>query len=105
MAVMTYLDDAAIREQIWRAYNTRAASGDHDNRPLIVRILALRNEKARLLGFRDFADLVLDDRMAHRGDRALQFIEDLRVKTDHRFRAENQELAKFAGRELEPWDV
>ena len=73
MAVMTYLDDGRVREQAWHAYNTRAASGDHDNRPLLARILGLRNEKARLLGFRDFADLVLDDRMAHTGDRAQTF--------------------------------
>jgi oligopeptidase A len=112
MAVMTYLDDARIREQAWRAYNTRATAAsnapggpDRDNQPLIVRILELRNEKARLLGFRNFADLVLDDRMAHTGDRALQFIEDLRVKTDQRFREENEELAAFAGRELQPWDI
>jgi len=105
MAVMTYLDDGAIREQVWRAFNTRAASGERDNRPLIGKILELRKEKARLLGFRDFADLVLDDRMAHTGDRAQNFIEDLRQKTDRRFREENRELAEFAGRELSPWDV
>jgi oligopeptidase A len=112
MAVMTYLDDAQIREQAWRAYNTRATAAsntaggpDRDNQPLIVRILELRNEKAKLLGFRNFADLVLDDRMAHTGDRALQFIEDLRVKTDQRFREENEELAAFAGQTLEPWDI
>jgi oligopeptidase A len=105
MAVMTYLDDSQIREQAWRAYNSRAASGEYDNRALIAKILELRNEKARLLGFRDFSDLVLDDRMAHRGDRAQSFIEDLRRKTDKRFREENQELAAFANRELQPWDV
>jgi oligopeptidase A len=105
MAVMTYLDNAAVREQVWHAFNTRAASGEHDNRPLIEKILELRKEKARLLGFRDFADLVLDDRMAHTGDRAQNFIEDLRHKTDQRFREENRELAEFAGRELAPWDV
>lgn len=105
MAVMTYLDDAGIREQAWRAYNSRAASGQYDNRELIGKILGLRNEKAKLLGFRDFSDLVLDDRMAHRGDRAQGFIEDLRVKTDRRFREENDELAAFAGRKLQPWDV
>ena len=74
MAVMTYLDDRAMREKAWHAYNTRAASGSAST---IVRcslkILGLRNEKARLLGFRDFADLVLDDRMAHTGDRAQAF--------------------------------
>ena len=105
LAVMTYLDDAAIREQVWRAFNTRASSGEHDNRPLIVKILALRKEKARLLGFRDFADLVLDDRMAHTGEHAQTFLADLRAKTEPRFKEENRELAAFAGREMQPWDV
>ncbi len=105
MAVMTYLDDETIRGEMWHAYNTRAASGEHDNRPLIAKILELRKEKARLLGFRDFADLVLDDRMAHTGERAQQFLADLRKKTEKRFREENQELETFAGRKLNPWDV
>jgi len=105
LAVMTYLDDARVREQMWRAYNTRAASGAHDNRPLVVRILELRNEKARLLGFRDFSDLVLEDRMAHSGERAQNFLDDLRKKTEPRFREENQELETFAGQKLEPWDI
>ncbi len=105
MAVMTYLDDAQLREQVWHAYNTRAASAPHDNRPLLAKILELRREKARLLGFRDFADLVLDDRMAHTGKRALDFLDDLREKTEPRFREENLELEAFAGRKLEPWDI
>ena len=105
LAVMTYLDDARVREQVWRAFNTRAASGRSRQSPADRKILALRNEKARLLGFRDFADLVLDDRMAHTGERAQNFLEDLRAKTEPRFREENQELDAFAGRELQPWDI
>ena len=66
-AVMTYLDDAAIRRQVYEAYTVRATEAGRDNRPLIARILELRQEKARLLGFADFADLVLEDRMAHIG--------------------------------------
>ncbi len=99
---MTYLDDRAVREQAVRAFNTRAtASGPggeaHDNAPLLVKILELRKEKAQLLGFRDFADLVLDDRMAHTGERAQGFLDDLRHKTEPRFREENRELESFAG--------
>jgi oligopeptidase A len=105
VAVMTYLDDAKVREQVWRAFNTRAAAGQFDNRELMVRILELRREKARLLGFRDFSDLVLDDRMAHTGERAQNFLRDLREKTEKRFREENQELEAFAGKKLEPWDI
>jgi oligopeptidase A len=105
IAMMTYLDDAAIREQTWRAYNARATSGEYDNRTLLARILALRKEKATLLGFRDFSDLVLDDRMAHRGERAQAFLDELRQKTWRRFHEENRELAAFAGKELQPWDI
>jgi len=105
VALMTYLDDASIREQVWRAYNTRAAAEPHDNRQLLVKILELRQEKARLLGFRDFADLVLDDRMAHTGDTAQKFLDDLRVRTEPRFREENAALETFAGQALQPWDI
>ena len=48
---MTYLDDGALREQLYRAFNTRATRGPWVNRPLIRKILVLRREKATLLGF------------------------------------------------------
>jgi oligopeptidase A len=110
MAVLTYLDDRAVREQLYRAYNTRATADGPggaalDNRGLIAKILELRKEKARLLGFSDFADLVLEDRMAHTGARAQAFLDDLCPKTEPRFREENRELEEFAGQKLEPWDI
>ena len=106
LALMTYLDNGEIRERMWRAYSNRAVDTEHDNRPLIGEILRLRREKANLLGFPDFADLVLDDRMAHRGERAQQFLADLKSKTERRFEEENRELVEFSGKsKLEPWDV
>jgi len=111
-AVMTYLDDSAIRRQVYEAFSVRATEDGRDNRPLVARILELRREKAALLGFRDFADLVLEDRMAHTGSRALAFLEDLKTKTEERFAEENRELLEFR-RSIEgaeapepaPWDV
>ena len=112
LAVMTYMDNAATRRQLYQVYSVRATEEGRDNRPLLGRILELRREKARLLGFADFADLVLEDRMAHNGARALSFLEDLKSKTERRFREENRELLEFRrsieGPEapaLEPWDV
>lgn len=112
VALMTYLDDSAIRERAYRAYGVRATSGEHDNRGLILRILELRQQKAALLGYRNFADFVLEDRMAHTGDRAREFVEDLRRKTQPHFDGENRDLQAFR-RELEgpnapllaPWDI
>jgi oligopeptidase A len=112
LAVMTYMDNAAARRHLYQAYSVRATEEGRNNRPLVARILELRREKARLLGFADFADLVLEDRMAHNGARALHFLEDLKAKTERRFREENRELLEFRrsiegpdAPELEPWDV
>jgi oligopeptidase A len=103
--LMTYLDNREIREQVYRAYSTRASRGEFDNRAITAQILELRRERAKLLGFRDFADLVLEDRMAKKGASAQAFLERLEARTEKRFAVENQELRDFAGFELEPWDV
>ena len=108
--LLTYLDDASIREKVWRAYNTRATSGDRDNRPLIAEILKLRREKAVLLGYSDFSDLVLEDRMAKEGAEARKFVDDLRTRTLSSFKKENKSLREFRksidGKDtLNPWDV
>jgi oligopeptidase A len=106
LAVMTYMDDAGIREQIFRAFNRRAAEPPHDNSALIPEILRLRREKAQLLGFPDFSDFILADRMAKKGEQAQSFLENLRQRTEAFFEKENEQLKAFAGgRELPPWDV
>ncbi len=104
--LLTYLDDRSIREQVYRAANTRAASGPYDNRETVARILQLRREKAKLLGYSSFVDLVLADRMAQKGERAHAFVADLEARTRVAFEAEKQALAAFAGvNPLRPWDV
>ena len=111
-AVMTYLDDATTREHLYRAYNSRASYGSYDNTEISARILKLRREKANLLGYADFADFVLEDRMAGSGKRAKLFLDDLRALTLDHFLRENDSLERFR-KELEgpdapplqPWDI
>jgi oligopeptidase A len=97
---------------MWRAYNTRAISGEYDNREILTRILELRRAKAKLLGYRDFADLVLEERMAKNAERALQFVQELHERTKKQFEIENADLDLFRKQLLsdnappmEPWDV
>jgi oligopeptidase A len=111
-AVLTYADDAELRRTLWRAYNDRGTSGPHDNRPLLRRLLELRRNKARLLGFADFADLVTEERMAKTGAEARRFVDDLTTRTRPAFEREKADLLAFrkelegsAAPELEPWDV
>ena len=112
IAVLTYLDDAGIRRDVWRASNTRATAAPYDNRPVMADILRLRAARAKLLGFANFADLVLVDRMAKNGERARTFLDELRARSEAAFVRENDELLAFR-REIEgpdapalaPWDV
>jgi oligopeptidase A len=109
-AVLTYADDAELRRVIWVAFNARGTEGAFDNRPLIGKLLELRRARAKLLGFRDFADLVTDDRMAQSGSNATSFIADLTEKSLGAFEREKAELVDFAASlganlPLLPWDI
>jgi oligopeptidase A len=109
---MTFVEDDALRHEMWTASAAVGAQAPHDNTPLIGKILALRAEKAALLGRENFADLVLDRRMAKSGARALAFMEDLQHRAAAAFAGECRELEEFKARQLgraasplAPWEL
>lgn len=57
MSVMQHARNRSLREEVYRAYVTRASSGDLDNTPIIDQILKLRLEKAQLLGYNNYAEV------------------------------------------------
>jgi oligopeptidase A len=67
-----------LREKLYKAYITRAASGDLNNQPLIERILELRQELAELLGFPNYAELSLASKMAPNVAAVEALLEELR---------------------------
>ncbi|MCA9583609.1 MAG: M3 family peptidase, partial [Myxococcales bacterium] len=108
--VLMYADDASLRREIWEAFTRRGTAPPHDNQPLIADILRLRREKANLLGYKDFSDLVLSERMAKDGASAAAFVERLREETAPHAARESAELLAFrktvdGGETLAPWDV
>ncbi|MBI4909207.1 MAG: M3 family metallopeptidase [Acidobacteria bacterium] len=112
LALLTYSDDAAARERFYRAYQARGAKEPYNNRELVPRILELRREKARLLGFADFADFTTVERMAKSGERAYEFLQNLDARSRGRYEEESRELLAFRrslegadAPELQPWDV
>ncbi|HZW27312.1 MAG TPA: M3 family metallopeptidase [Trueperaceae bacterium] len=107
---MKHAEDRELRRELYEAFYSIAAGGQHDNRPLLRRILAKRRELANVLGYADFADLVLEDRMVKNGARAYGFLEELAARTAPYFAVERRELERFAREELgleglAPWDV
>jgi oligopeptidase A len=110
--VMTYADDESLRKEVWTAATAVGAQAPHDNAALVQKIIALRDEKARLLGKPHFADLVLARRMAGSGERALAFIEDMKSRAHAAFGRECAELEEFKARQtgaprsvLKAWEV
>ncbi len=111
--VMQYADHSGLRERMYRAYFTRASElwpAARDNGPHIARLLELREEAARLLGYRSHAEVSLATKMAGTPAEALAFLEDLARRTRPFARRDMDELTAFARAELgmaevRAWDV
>ena len=95
LPVLQYLDDPNIRETVYRASHAAASAGAQDNTSQIRRILQLRRERAKLLGYRDHADYQTEERMARTGAKAREFVETLDKKTRPAFDKEKAELVAF----------
>ncbi|MCU0567571.1 MAG: M3 family metallopeptidase [Oculatellaceae cyanobacterium Prado106] len=101
-----------LREQLYRAFISRAASGEFDNSEIIERILALRQEKAKLLGFDNFAEVSLAEKMAPNVAAVEALLEQLRGAS---YDAAQQDLAQLRayaqskgaaeGADLKHWDI
>ena len=110
--IMQYADDDSLRQRVWKASAAVGAEGDCDNTPLVWKILELRDEKAKLLGHKNFADLTLQRRMAKNGETALSFTEDLHDRIVGAFKNDYKELCAYKAEKtsqtcdgLEPWEV
>ena len=113
-AVITYADDRALREEIYQAYCTRASdqgpiTNKFDNGPIMQQILALRHELAILLGFNNYAELSLADKMAETPEQVLNFLNDLAERSKHFAEQDLKELSSFVAEQgittLQNWDV
>lgn len=98
-----------LRERIWRAYNSKCIGGENDNTENIRRIVALRTEKAQLLGYPTYADYALEERMAKSPGKVNAFIDELLAPSLPAARREVAQVAEYAhahGFEgaLMPWD-
>ena len=113
LPVMQYGENRSLREQIYRAYATRASEfgkAEWDNTTLINKIVALRNEAARMLGFNNYAEVSLATKMAESPQQVLDFLDELATRAKPYAQRDLEELTTFARDELrmdklEAWDI
>lgn len=127
LAVMKYADSTKIRKAVYIAYSTRASSQDQNqsqnqnqdnknqspnsfnNEKIIDDILALRQEKAELLGYQHYAELSLVTKMANNVDQVRDFLNDIAQYAKPKAEKELAELQQFVTsqykiNDLNPWD-
>ncbi len=114
LPIMQYCSNRQLREELYKAYVTRASelSNDakFDNGGLIGKILALRLEKAQLLGFNNYAELSLFNKMADTPSQVLDFLHQLAIKSRPYAEQDLAELKAYALQidgitELSAWDI
>ena len=112
--VLQYADNRALRETIYRASVTKASElggkPEWDNSQIMVELLKLRDEEAKLLGYRNFAEVSLVPKMAETPEEVIRFLEDLAHRARPFAQNDLAELREFAKRELtleklEAWDM
>ena len=115
LPVMTYCENRQLREEMYRAFVTRASeqgpnAGKWDNSSVMEEILTLRVELAKLLGFEHYTDLSLATKMAENPQQVFDFLENLAVRCKPQGEKELAELEEFCKTTenvtaLEPWDI
>ncbi|MFD1216467.1 M3 family metallopeptidase [Microbulbifer celer] len=107
---LTYSDNRELREKVWTNYYSRGDNGDeHDNNAIIAEILQLRDERVGLLGFDNYAEWRLQNRMAKNPANAIELMEAVwpaAVARVHEEVADMQAVAdkEKAGITIKPWD-
>ena len=106
---MTYSSNRALKEKLWRASGSKALGGEFDNTEIVKKIVNTRLKMANLLGYKCYADYVLENRMAENTKTVNDFLAELLAETksyadaDYRMVADYAASLGFEG-ELMPWD-
>lgn len=106
---MTYSSNRSLKEKLWRAYNTRCVGGEFDNSAIVEEIADKRLQLANLLGYRTYADYVLEERMAESSPTVNAFLAELLDRAVEAARRDVETVAGYAraqgfDAELMPWD-
>lgn len=97
---MASAEDRELRQQLFDGYRTVASSGEYDNGPLAIKLAQLRAKRAELMGYKSHAHYVLEERMAHTPEAALEFLQKVLEPGLARAAEEQADMQKIAGHDI-----
>lgn len=102
---LTFADDRAMREQVWKKFVNRGDNGDaNDTNATIAEIVRLRDQRAKLLGYRNHAEWRMQDTMAKTPAAAQRLMDRVWAPAKARVAEEVADMRAIAGFDIEPWD-
>lgn len=106
---MTYCSTRALREKMWRASSTKSFGGEFNNSEIVLKIVRLKHQRAQIMGFKNHADYVLEERMAQKPETVFAFIEKLLEPSKKAAARDLDEVRAFkkdleGNDDIRPWD-
>jgi len=114
LAILTYADNRELRQEVYTAYTTRASElgsdqGKFDNGEVMAELLKLKNQKAKLLGYNNYAELSIETKMAETPQQVVEFLQQLNKASRAQAKQEFETLKEFAKEQgvddFHAWDV
>lgn len=94
-AIMKYCSDRKIRQDFELSWNTTSSKWKFDNRELVLEILKLKDAKAKILGYKNYAELSLNDKMANSPEQVFELLESISEKSVSKAKIELQDLKDY----------
>lgn len=106
---LTYASNRDLREKLWRASSSKCFGGPFDNQETILKIVKLKYDRAQLLGYKNYADYVLQERMAEKPETVFNFLNKILTPSKAAAEKDLQEVRAFKKQlegndEIKPWD-
>ena len=106
---ITFSNNRVLRKEVMSAFSRKCNGDDYDNAPTVKRIVKLKHERARLLGYDNFADYILEKRMAENQKNIFNFLDDLYESCFEPAKSDLKKVQEYAFeldgiKELQKWD-
>ena len=106
LAIMKYCSSSEIRKHFADAHSSFASKWKYDNREIILKIIKLKNKKAQILWYKNYAELSLEFKMAESPKQVIDLLSDLSQKAKKKAKKEIEEIKDFfVLKELNSWDM